>query len=301
MNEVALSNDLTQLTTEIKTYQRIGGHAIVEIGRRLKLVKEHDLTHGEYLNWLKSIKIDETFARRAITISDEFSNQATLPDLGATALYLIATMPPDEREKPQQLSSGEVKKPDEMTVRELREVKRKLKEKEQALQDKDNQINQQAEMIDRLNEREPKVIEKEVEVEKVPKDYYLVKGKAENLQDVTNQLDADNQQLRSELREMEKKLKASDNSKTNDYQKQIDDLKHEISSLNHIKDVNSALNVFLEKTAPISLTDELKSVSRQPDIAQTLTSDIKAVKKWCDLALNDLSKNTFIEGDFSNE
>ena len=86
MQEIALSNDLTQLTTEIKTYQSIGGQAIFEIGKRLKKVKEEDLAHGQYLNWLESINMDRTFAKRAIKVSEEYSNGATLPNLGATAL-----------------------------------------------------------------------------------------------------------------------------------------------------------------------------------------------------------------------
>ena len=55
----SLSTDLAKITTEIKTYQSIGGQAIFEIGRRLKWVKEHDLAHGQYLKWLQSIKTEK--------------------------------------------------------------------------------------------------------------------------------------------------------------------------------------------------------------------------------------------------
>ncbi|WP_323074959.1 hypothetical protein [Limosilactobacillus reuteri] len=187
-NEIEpLSNDLTTITTEIKTYQSIGGQAIFEIGRRLKWVKEHDLTHGQYLNWLKSIKMDRTQASRFIKVSTTLPNDGTYQHLGARALYEIATMPPEERDKPQQLNSGETKKPDEMTVRELREVKKKLKQREQELADRDETIaNQQAKLEDnRKAQLEQKVITKTVtkEVPVKPDDYEEIKAKIAELKE----------------------------------------------------------------------------------------------------------------------
>lgn len=194
-----LSNDLTKITTEIKTYQSIGGQAIFEIGRRLNWVKEKNLTHGEFGTWLKNVNLNQNSAERFMKIDRQLSNSGTYQNLGINALYLIATMPPEERSKPQQLSSGEVKKPDEMTVRELRETKRKLKQREQELSDKDAQIaDQQAELEDNRktqlemsrqiaesNKRqpEPKVITKTVtkEVPVKPDDYDDIKAKLDEL------------------------------------------------------------------------------------------------------------------------
>ena len=197
-----LSNDLTKITTEIKTYQSIGGRSIFEIGRRLKWVKDHNLAHGEFDSWLADLRIDRSLATRAMKISSQLTpNYATSHNLGTEALYLIATMPLEERDKPQQLNSGETKKPDEMTVRELREVKKKLKQREQELADRDETIaNQQAELEDNrkvqleLNKRnselsrqqpEPKVITKTVtkEVPVKPDDYDEIKAKIAELKE----------------------------------------------------------------------------------------------------------------------
>lgn len=95
---------------------KYGGQAIFEIGRRLKWVKDNDLTHGEFRKWLKSVDMDSSTANKFMKIVSEFPNEESVPHLGWAALYQIATMPESERDKPQQLDSGEVKKPDEMTV-----------------------------------------------------------------------------------------------------------------------------------------------------------------------------------------
>lgn len=195
-----LSTDLTTITTEIRSYENIAGQSIFEIGRRLKWVKEHDLAHGQFGEWVKSLGIDPSSASHFMKIASELK-LGTYPNMGAKALYLIATMPPEERDKPQQLNSGETKKPDEMTVRELREVKKKLKQREQELADRDETIaNQQAELEDNrkvqleLNKRnselsrqqpEQKVITKTVtkEVPVKPDDYDEIKAKIAELKE----------------------------------------------------------------------------------------------------------------------
>lgn len=61
---------------------------------------------------------------------EELPNFETLRNLGSTALYLIATLPDDEKsEQLERIEQG-----DNPTVRELQEVKRKLKLKDQALE-----------------------------------------------------------------------------------------------------------------------------------------------------------------------
>lgn len=123
-----LSSDLNVITAEINAYQRVAGEAIFEIGRRLKHVKENDLAHGEWLPWLETVSIHERQAQRLIKVFDEFGRNATTwSELPFRTLYEIATLPETEREKPHNLKSGEVKTVDEMTVRELREVKNVMK------------------------------------------------------------------------------------------------------------------------------------------------------------------------------
>ncbi|MDW0112182.1 DUF3102 domain-containing protein [Sporosarcina saromensis] len=113
----------------------MAGEAIFEIGRRLKHVKENDLVHGEWERWLETVKIDRAQATRFITVYDTFgkSNDDTYHQMGVQALYLIATMPEEKRNQPHTIpSTNETKTMDGMTVRELRELKKKFKEEEEA-------------------------------------------------------------------------------------------------------------------------------------------------------------------------
>lgn len=130
MNELQLSNDLTTIETEIKSYQNIAGQSIFEIGRRLKHVKENNLAHGQWSNWLQSINMSRGQATKFIKVSEEFSNDSHANHLGVTALYEIATLPKEERNKEHVTSNRETKTPDEMTRNELRELKKQLKQRD---------------------------------------------------------------------------------------------------------------------------------------------------------------------------
>lgn len=156
MNEIALSNNLTQLELEINHHKQIAGQSIWEIGRRLNHVKEHDLAHGQFGKWLDKVKISHSEARKMMTISKQLSNRSTLNDLGTSALYLIATLPADEQaEQLNRIEQGEVP-----TVAELRHLRGKLSAAKQRIAE--------------LEEQAPQVEVKEVikEVEVLPADYH---------------------------------------------------------------------------------------------------------------------------------
>jgi len=117
----------------LNAYQRVAGEAIFEIGRRLKHVKENDLAHGEFGKWVEeSVGMTHKHANKFMRIASELEegNYASVSNLGVAALYEIATLPPEQREAEHVTSKGEIKTPDEMTVKELRELKRQLKETE---------------------------------------------------------------------------------------------------------------------------------------------------------------------------
>ncbi|MEI3596732.1 MULTISPECIES: DUF3102 domain-containing protein [unclassified Oceanobacillus] len=101
----------------------------IEIGRRLKHVKENDLAHREWARWCEGeVGIDRSTANKFIRVFEELSEDVgTYPRLGLRALYEIATLPPEQREAEHTTSKGETKTPVEMTVKELRDLKRQLR------------------------------------------------------------------------------------------------------------------------------------------------------------------------------
>ncbi|NQP55289.1 DUF3102 domain-containing protein [Streptococcus suis] len=79
-------------------HKNVAGQSIWEIGRRLKHVKDNNLTHGEFGNWVEKIGIPKTEASRFIKVADEIPNLGTFTNLGVKALYLIATLPEEEKQ-----------------------------------------------------------------------------------------------------------------------------------------------------------------------------------------------------------
>lgn len=197
MNE--LSTDLNVITAEINSFKQIAGQSIWEIGRRLNYVKEHDLAHGEFMKWLNSIGFEQTEANRFMKVANELPNSATLHNLGSTALYLIATLPEEERQKEHTTSKGETKTVDEMTVRELQELKKQLKEKEKQIKklsdvasDLDEKLSQE-----RLNRKE-KIVEKVIE--KIPDDYEQLKSSDNDKTIKINDLTRENDLLKQKIK-----------------------------------------------------------------------------------------------------
>lgn len=199
MQEIALSNNLAQIELEINHHKQLAGQSIWEIGRRLNHVKENDLAHGEFMNWLKRIDLNWAEANRMMKVAKELPNYSTLSNLGSTALYLIATLPDDQKqEQIERIEEG-----DNPTVRELQEVRRQLnlsKADNKILQEKNERLADQA-----LKGLEKKTVTKEVVKEVVPDDYTATKQ-------LNNTLLEKNKNLVNELDSVKRSLKMKEAS-----------------------------------------------------------------------------------------
>lgn len=295
MNELQLSNDLTTIETEIKSYQNIAGQSIFEIGRRLKHVKENDLAHGEWIEWLKKIDMTKAQAHRFVKVSEEFSNVSPGRHLGITVLYQLATLPSEIREQPQELENGEVKKPIDMTRREIEQLKRQIKESK----DKNAQLQSQVEQAQRSEEiakkqledaesREPEVIERYSE----PKDYQEAINKSEELERKNRDLE---QQIkfyknRSKRKEEDKVVEEKEENQVIDARIEINRdnaslepevrkaIRHESSADAFISAAEEIVSIFDNEVEDVQLFEKYVSTLNYKALSQA-EERIKKIKK----------------------
>lgn len=239
MNEIALSNNLSQIELEISHHKQIAGQSIWEIGRRLNHVKEHDLVHGEFMDWYTNLGIDKDFASKSMKIAKELPNFETLRNLGTTALHLIATLPEEEREEQiQRIEDG-----DNPTVRELQEVKKKLNLSKKV----NEQLRAENEKI-----KSSKVEVKETIKEVVPDDYKAT-------QDLNKQLLEKNKELAKAIKDAEER--------SNFIEKQLND------TLAQREEVDKKSAQYDELTRAIEKSQgQLNSVQKQISAYKNITS-----------------------------
>jgi hypothetical protein len=194
MTQIVLSNDLNVITAEINSYKQVAGQSIFEIGKRLKHVKENDLVHGEFGKWSDSLGFSSKHVSRYIQAYDQFS--PTSGNLSTSKIFEMLSLP-DSVDRSEFIeenhvipSTGESKKVDDMTVRELREVKAALKESEKTI----------SHLSEKLEEEMNKP-EQVITVEKIPDDYQQIMKDHQRLNNENVQLYRTNQQLNSQITE----------------------------------------------------------------------------------------------------
>lgn len=309
-NEIEpLSNDLTTITTEIKSYENIAGRSIFEIGRRLKWVKDHDLAHGQFMDWYQGLGMTKDFVSKTITVANKL-NFVPSRNLGIEALYQIATLPEEDRNKEFTTKSGETKKPDEMTVRELRELKKQLKRKKQELADRDETIASQNEELEanrktqiQLNNQlrevsnkqlQPKVITKTItkEVPIKPDDYDEIKSKVVELK---KQLAKNNENIEYYKRELKAAERINKNANSYDkLQKQELERKKRQAEINGYS-TSLSINDWIPELQKLGQAD----IDQMGEQAQkNLSKRLELLQQSIDRLSAMLNGRRIIEGDY---
>lgn len=301
MNELILSNDLSQIELEINHYKKIAGESIWEIGRRLKHVKENDLTHGQFVNWVEDQGIHIREAQRMMKVASELPNTTTLSHLGTTALHLIATLPEEEKqEQIQRIEDG-----DTPTVRELQEVKKKLK------------LSQQAnELLKGENDalKASKVEVREIIKEVIPDDYsatrelnkrLLVKNK--ELSDSMKAMEERSEFISNKLNGMMAQRAEADRKSAQydeltraieESQGQLNSVQKQISAYKNITSLLQKGNDFLASMGGLIYADEKNVLKADGIVRDEFDSFISRGLRFFN-DLNDIRKeNNILEGEF---
>lgn len=299
MNEITLSNNLSQIELEIKHHQKIAGQSIWEIGRRLNHVKEKDLVHGQFMEWLKKIEFSQKVANQFMKVAKELPNSATSQNLGINALYLIATLPEEEKqEQIEKIEQGE-----SPTVRELQEVKRRLKLKDQALEAVKGEL-------DRAKAVKP--IEKVIEKEILPDDYKATQNLNKQLldknKDLTDELDSVKRSLR--LKTASYEMLEKETSEAVALKESIEHLRADKEKLeNTVTNIFTLSNLVSEfedffdsKMAPLRFKTLIQGIGKDAQI-EKLRDILTLTENWLD-EMNKIvpeSGRTIIEGEIINE
>ena len=265
----------------------------------LNHVKENDLAHGEFMEWLKKIEIGHTAAKRMMKVAHELPNSATLHHLGSSALYLIATLPEEEKqEQIEKIEQGE-----SPTVRELQEVKRKLKLKDQALE----AVKGELERV-----KQTKTTEKVVEKEVIPQDYKATQDLNKQLlgknKDLADELDSVKRSLR--LKEASYEMLEKETSEALALKESIEHLRADKEKLensvsnifNLSKLVTKFENFFDEEMAPLRFKALIQGIGKDAQI-EKLRDILTLTENWID-EMNKIipeSGRTIIEGEIINE
>lgn len=301
MNEIALSDNLAQIEYEIKFHAKQAGQSIWEIGRRLNHVKEHDLAHGKFLDWLDNIGISRSYANRFMKIAKELPNVDSSLHIGVNTLYQIALLPDEEQTKMiERINNNDIP-----TNNEVTELKRQLK-----LSQADNERLkvQNEKLAEQALSKTEKVIEKEV----IPQDYKAT-------QDLNKQLLGKNKDLSDELESVKRSLRLKEASyemlekETSEALALKESIKHLRADKEELE--NSVTNIFNlsklvtkfedffdEEMAPLRFKTLIQGIGKDAQI-EKLRDILTLTENWLDEMNKIIPENgrTIIEGEIINE
>lgn len=252
-----LSTDLKVITDQIVVYQQKAGQSIFEIGRRLKWVKNNKLVHGQFMTWYQGIGLTKDFVAKTMHIANNLENFETSRNLGLESFNLIASLPEKERERPQYLASGESKKPDEMTIRELQKLNRTL-----------HQVNR--ENTDLKNENVKLVQEKSLMKNQIQSARASEKWQLKQVKILQLKLD-ETQSSSKEYQNLKRLLNRSQTEYTT--------LRNDLQGLKDVERIVERVNQIFTELAPILYSDELRQIS-----------DDSLVSQKCERIANQLMK-----------
>lgn len=176
------------------------------------------------------------------------------------------------------------------THKEYKELERKLKDSEE----RNKRLAEQA--------LKQEVIEKEVVIEKIPDDYNYFKSNYEASKGVQEFYKKQNEELREEMKELEKIIKtqranSASQSELQKLEEKKATLNSEIESLNKIAKFQEAVETFITDNASLSYTKDFENLYSNRELTLSLLDTFNRLEKWIDDTKSLLPDGNIIEGE----
>ena len=169
MNEIqTINTDTDTITTEILMLKQQISQNIIEIGKRLILVKE-GLPHGEWGKYLEEkVEFSQQTAQRFMKVATEFPNSSTLRNLSQSKVFALLSLPQEDRE-----SFIKENPVNEMTTREL----------QQAIKDRDKAEKEKNDAENNLKIYQMKLNQARIDSKQLEDDKLLFESKLKTMED----------------------------------------------------------------------------------------------------------------------
>jgi hypothetical protein len=224
-----------------------------------------------------------------MTVAKQLPNLTTLSDLGSSALYLIATLPEEEK----QAQINRIEQGDNPTVRELQDLKLKFSAAKRKI------------MELQKGQESTKEIVKEVPV--MPADYQEALQNRQKLEERAKSAEERNAFLESQLKDLYSQ-RAEVDEKSNKYdeltkaiqqsQGQLDDYQKRIASYKNILSLIQKGNDFLANMGGLIYADEEKVLHTDGVAGQEFDSFVnRGIRFFTDLQKIRNKDNQILEGE----
>lgn len=301
MNEIELSNDLNQIEFEINYHKQVAGQSVWEIGRRLNHVKENNLTHGEFGDWLRNIGIEQHTANKFMKIAKEIPYSTSMSNLGYSVLHLIATLPSEQKED--ELEKAE--RGEASTQRELQELKKQLKEKDSQLEQAQRSEQIAIKQLENEQDKEPETVEVEKVVE--PDDYHELKQQNSEMQQQIKRAEERAGNFESQLQRLkEQRAEADEKSKRYDelneaiqrMEGNLDEGQRKIAAQKEVYKLIKGAEKAIEELAPLSYLIDTENVLDNQYAQKPINKIIDDIRDIADRLERKIDENiTIIEED----
>ena len=215
--------------------------------------------------------------------------------MGSRALYEITGVPVEEREKKHTTEKGEEKSVDEMTIKEIQDLKKQLKQRDEEKSHLESQLEQaqRSESIARkqLEEAEDKEPEVKREVKEVIPPH--VKAQLSDRQQMINAKDKEIEQLREQISKAEEQKQKFEKQDYLEDEEQIASMNFQVEST--VLEIKDNINRFLNENSANAFKEA--AIARASERTKNQIYDgIEELEAFCRTMRRSLDSNVIIGG-----